>query len=113
MKKTLSISLTLCVCIFLCGCMAAQVPKTTLTGSLGGAPFEFSSPKDVDMTNFVARAETNGAMSITIGAIHAKMNPDVITTTGTAQALMITAVADGVAKGMGTAAGTAAAAAIK
>lgn len=95
-----------------CGCMALQVPKTTVSGTIGGQPFSLTSPKDSELTGLEVVAATNGVVSIKIQSLKATMNPAVITMTGDSEAKIIGAVANGVANAMGSAAGAAAAAAI-
>lgn len=103
-----ALSLTGC----LTGCMALSVPRTTVSGKIAGQPFSISSPKDSELNGLAITVTTNGNVSITITSLKATMDPAVIQMTGTAQAQIITAVANGVASSMGTAAGSAAAAGI-
>lgn len=91
--------------LLLSGCIAASVPKTVITGSIGGKPFTLSSPKDSDLAGLKITADTNGAVSITLTSLAVRMNPDVITTTGDAQVKLVNAVAAGVINGMTSVAG--------
>ncbi len=92
-------------CLFLiafagAGCIGGAVPKTEITGSLAGKPFTFSAPKDVNLGSLTLSADTNGTISLTLTNLQTRMNPDVITTTGEAQAKLITAVGQQVIQGM-------------
>lgn len=93
MKKILLITLST---LALSGCV--MVPKTVITGSIGGKPFSFSGPKDCSLGMLTVKADTNGSVSLVISNLQTKMNPDVITTTGAAQAQVIQAAADAGAK---------------
>jgi uncharacterized membrane protein len=92
----------------LCGCMAWQVPKTTIAGSIGGKPFYLSSPKNTTLSGLQVTAATNGTVSISVSNLTAQMDPNVITTTADAQVKMINAVAASVAGAVGTATAAAA-----
>lgn len=94
------------VCLLLIGCVA--VPKTTITGTLGGQPFSLSSPKDSTLVGLELTAATNGAMKLAIEQLECRMNPDVVSMTGAAQVNLVNAVAAGVADAAGKAAGMAA-----
>ena len=82
--------------LVLTGCVAWSVPRTTIDGSIGGSPFHFSGPKDVLLGSLNITANTNGTVSIAITNLSAKMNPDVITTTGAAQTAMIKEIIAGI-----------------
>lgn len=104
MKKILHLlflatSLAALVTLFT-GCIAASVPRTTITGSLGGKPFSVSAPKDCDLESLTVKAETNGILSIALKNLRTRMSPDVITTTGDAQVKLITAVGEQVRQGL-------------
>lgn len=71
------------------GCMGRMVPKTEISGTIAGQPFKFKSPKNSELRGFKVRAETNGVVCIEIESLSTKMDPEVITTTGAAQAEMI------------------------
>jgi len=110
MKKIL-----LLILLALTGCVGTMVPMTKITGSIAGQPFTLQSPKDSELTGLEISAEgkdtfgTTNYVTIKVQSLKAKMNPDVITTTGDAQAKLIsTAVAAGAAV-----AGQAAGAAVK
>lgn len=83
--------------LLLCGCL---VPYTTIKGSIAGQPFEVRSPKDSEITNLVITATSNGAVSVHIGGMKVRMNPDVISMSGEAYAKVTTAIASGVASGL-------------
>ena len=112
MKKLLTIA-GLAFAIATTGCMSLSVPKTTVSGSIGGQPFSISTPKDSELTGLSVIAGTNGSVSITITSLKATMNPAVITMTGDSEAEIIGAVASGVAGALGTAGGAAAGSAVK
>ena len=104
MKSTLPL---LGLVVLTCGCLA--VPKTTISGTLGGQPFSLASPKDSTLIGLRLEASTNGTMALRIERLECRMNPDVVSMTGAAQVNLINAVSAGVAD----AAGKAAAAAVK
>ena len=58
------------------------------------------NPKDTTVSKFKSVIGTNGLVSVEFDSLTTVMNPNVITTTGDAQAKMITAVAQGVADGI-------------
>lgn len=111
MKKVI-LNSSLALALVCSGCMSWQVPRTTISGSIGGRPFALSSPKDSTLTGLDIKAETNGAVSIHVTSLVTVMNPAVITMTGNAEAQVISAVAQGVSSALGTAAGSAAAASV-
>jgi hypothetical protein len=73
----------------LCGCMS--VPHTTIAGKLNGSPFLIEAPKDGDLTGFDLTADSNGVLRVHIDHLAVKMDPDVISQTGAAQAGIIAA----------------------
>ncbi len=73
----------------LTGCMST--PHTTIAGKLNGSPFLIEAPKDGDLTGFDLTADSNGVVRVHIDHLTVKMDPDVITQTGTAQAAIIQA----------------------
>jgi hypothetical protein len=90
--------------LFLTGCVGSMVPMTKISGTISGQPFELQSPKDSELTGLEIVAQgkdTFGGTNIVtvkIQSLKAKMSPEVITTTGDAQAKLIsTAVAAGAA----------------
>lgn len=91
MKKLISLTAIITLIV---GCVA--VPKTSINGTLGGQPFELSSPKDSELVGFELTAETNGSMRLKIDSLAVRMNPDVVSMTGDAQVKIINAVASGV-----------------
>ena len=88
------------------GCL--NVPKTSISGTLGGQPFALSSPKDSTLVGLRLSAAPNGTMELIIERLDVKMNPDVVSMTGAAQVNLVNAVAAGVADAAGKAAGMAA-----
>lgn len=78
----------------LTGCVAT--PHTTIEGRVNGSPFLVKAPKDGDLTGFDLTADTNGAVHVHIDHLAVKMNPDVISQTGTAQTAIIKATGDAV-----------------
>lgn len=82
--------------VILCGCMSKSIPRTQITASVFGKPLSIECPKDLDADSIIAIINTNGIASIEIKGIHTRMNPEVITTTGDAQAKLIKATVDGV-----------------
>lgn len=101
----------------LCGCVPLQVPKTLISGAIGGIPFSVSSPKDSKMNGLKIVAQSGGLTNyyeVSLQSLEATMNPAVITTTGDAQAKLIDAVGNAAVNGFkaaGAAAGAGAAAA--
>lgn len=103
MKRLLALSLMPLI-ILLSGCVGSMVPMTKVTGSIAGQPFTLQSPKDSELTGLEISAEgkdtfgTTNHVTIKIQSLKAKMNPEIITTTGDAQAKLIsTAVQAGAA----------------
>lgn len=70
------------------GCMS--VPTTHIKGAIAGQPFDIETPKDSTLAGLDISVATN-AVHLHIDTLQARMNPDVITTTGDAQAKMISA----------------------
>lgn len=68
----------------LCGCSNLQVPRTHISGSIGGEPFDLSSPKDTELQGLNITRATNGTVSITISNLSAKMNPAIVQMSGDA-----------------------------
>lgn len=96
LKSQVSALIFLFLPLLLTGCVAWSVPRTTIDGSIGGQPFHFSGPKDVTLGALEITAKTNGTISISLTNLTARMNPDVITTTGAAQAAMIAELFKGI-----------------
>lgn len=113
MKKILLITgLVACTAAMLLttGCIAQSVPRLSLTVDPVTHTVALSNPKDTTIKNFHAEVQTNGASIVTFESLTTVMNPDVITTTGDAQAKLITATGQAVVNaisGAGTAAATA------
>lgn len=113
----------LCSC-FTSGCaLSAQIPKTSVSGTISGQPFTLITPKDSKLTGLRIEAQ-GGAFTnwcrISIESLEAHMNPEVITTTADGQAKLIQSVGDATAKAFqaggaaaGSALGAAAGAAVK
>ena len=82
-----------CAFVFLTGCATIRdsVPATQIKGTVNGKPFEFVGPKDLTLEKLSIVTATNGTVSIIVENLNAKTNPDVITTTGDAQAKLIKA----------------------
>lgn len=78
----------------LTGCLST--PHTTIEGRLNGSPFLVKAPKDGDLSGFDLIAGSNGAVHVHIDHLAVKMNPDVISQTGTAQTAIIKATGDAV-----------------
>lgn len=76
------------------GCL--MVPKTSITGTLGGQPFSLSSPKDSILVGLELTATTNGTMKLQIDQLECRMNPDVVSMTGQAQVNLVNAIVSGV-----------------
>jgi hypothetical protein len=83
------LTLALALAVALSGCMS--VPHTTIAGKLNGSPFLIEAPKDGDMTGFDLTAGSNGVLRVHIDHLAVKMDPDVISQTGAAQAGIIAA----------------------
>ena len=79
--------------IALCGCVA--VPHTTITGDLNKGTFTVKAPKDGDLQGLDIERGTNGTVRVHIDKHVVRMNPDVITQTGAAQAAISKAILDG------------------
>lgn len=92
MKRILTLTGLAALCS---GCL--MVPKTSISGTLGGQPFSLASPKDSTLMGLRLEASTNGTMQLRIERLECRMNPDVVSMTGAAQVNMINAVASGVA----------------
>jgi len=98
-----------CVCLalllVLSGCVSWIVPKTVISGSIGGQPFSYSGPKDQTVGLLRITATTNGTISITVSNLSARMNPDVITTSAAAQVDLINALSAAIQQAMLSGAG--------
>jgi len=101
----------------LAGCsLNSAIPKTQVTGSLGGKPFTLETPKDNDLTGLDVSCDTNGTVRVHIDTLTSNLNPTNVANAGTAQAQIITATGDVILKGIqagAAAAGTAMGAAAK
>ena len=97
----------------LTGCTVGQsVPKLKLTVNPKTHEVNLQNPKDTTIKNFHAEVTTNGTSIVTFDQLTTVMNPEVITTTGDAQAKMIKATGDAVTQAL-TSAGAVAGAALK
>ena len=96
MKNKILLCLSVLALIGLTACTSLRdsVPATQITGTVGGKPFTFTGPKDLNLGYFQATANATGDVSVTLSNLTARTNPDVITTTGDAQAKLIAAQAD-------------------
>lgn len=92
----------------LTGCVNLLVPSTQISGSVGGAPFTFKGPKDVEIGSLNATANKDGTISLSISNLTSKNNPAVIQTTADAQVGIINAAIQGAATLSGKAAASAA-----
>ena len=102
-RKKLALSLigsavTLGLIFLTGGCVL--VPKTTISGSIGGQPFSLTSPKDYQLSGFEIIASTNGSATIKIQSLSADMNPAVIHTTAAGQSAIIQGVTQAVQAGV-------------
>lgn len=88
------------------------MPKTQVTGSLGGKPFSLETPKDNDLVGLDVTCDTNGAVRVHIDKLTSNLNPTAVSNAGAAQAQIITATGDAVTKAV-QAGASAAAGAVK
>ena len=100
------------------GCTSVRdaVPATQITGNVGGKPFSFTGPKDLALDTLHIEAKPDGSVTLDVKGLNARTNPDVITTTGDAQAKITKAQGDAVVSAFqagGAAAGAAIGAAAK
>lgn len=88
--------------VSLTGCMSVRdsVPATQITGSVGGKPFSFTGPKDLALATLHIEAKPDGSVTLDVKGLNARTNPDVITTTGDAQAKITTAQGAAVVNGI-------------
>jgi hypothetical protein len=93
---------------FLTGCVASAVPKLTMTIDPVTHSVALSNPKDTTIHNFHAEVNPDGSSLVTFDTLTTVMNPDVITTTGDAQAKLIAATAAAVQQAIESAAAAAA-----
>lgn len=91
MKRILTLTGLAALCS---GCL--MVPKTSISGTLGGQPFSLASPKDSTLVGLRLEASTNGTMLLRVERLECRMNPDVVSMTGAAQVNLVNAVASGV-----------------
>ena len=97
-------------CFTQVGCVAQSVPRLNLAINPSTHTVTLANPKDTTIKNFRASIGTNGESIVTFDSLTTVMNPDVITTTGDAQAKMINAVGTAVLQSMQGVAGAAGAA---
>lgn len=116
MKKLIT-AVGVITCLGLTGCTVGQsVPKLKLSVNMKTGEVTLNNPKDTTIKNYRTEIGTNGAVIVTFDSLTTVMNPDVITTTGDAQAKMIGAVGTAIlqaTQGVGAAAGAAGAAGLK
>lgn len=88
MKKILTLCALCALCGSITGCQTVRdsVPATQITGSVGGKPFSFTGPKDLALDSLHIEAKPDGSVVLDVNKLNARTNPDVITTTGDAQA---------------------------
>lgn len=98
MKKTLLAITIAAAAVVMTGCMAQSVPRLTLSVNPKTHQVDLSNPKDTTVKGFKAVVNKDGSSTVVIESLTTVMNPDVITTTGEAQAKMISATAAGVAE---------------
>ena len=102
MKKIL-ISLAVgLVAVALTGCVAQSVPRLSLKVNPVTHEVTLSNPKDTTIKNFSAIVTPGGVSSVSFDSLTTVMNPDVITTTGEAQAKLISATGEAVSRAMAT-----------
>ena len=89
--KSLCVALVAVAC--LTGCL--NVPKTKISGTIGGQKFSGSFPKDADLSDLEVSAQTNGTVKLHIGALKTRMNPDVVQQSAAGQAQIMTAAMNG------------------
>lgn len=99
MKKLILPLVAVCL---LAGCMSASVPKLTFRVNPKTGEVTFSNPKDTTVTGFSATISKDGTGTIMWSNMTTTMNPDVITTTGAAQAAMLKGASDAVASAVVT-----------
>jgi hypothetical protein len=101
MKKMFLLS-ALCAfsAVIFTGCVAQSVPRLTLKVNPATHEVTLSNPKDTTIKNFSAIVSLAGVSSVSFDSLTTVMNPDVITTTGEAQAKLISATGDAVSKAM-------------
>lgn len=96
--KKLILLCVLCASVAITGCQSVRnsVPATQITGNIGGKPFTFTGPKDLALDTLHIEAKPDGSVTLDVKGLNARTNPDVITTTGDAQAKITKAQADAV-----------------
>ena len=115
MKSTLALIIA---AASLTGCTTVRdsVPATQITGSVGGKPFSFTGPKDLALDSLHIEAKPDGSVVLDVNKLNARTNPDIITTTGDAQAKITKAQGEAIVNALqatGSLAGTVAGAAAK
>lgn len=102
-RKTIMVAALCVATISLTGCIAQSVPRLKLSIDPVTHEVSLSNPKDTTIKNFHAEVTTNGTSIVTFDQLTTVMNPDVITTTGDAQAKLITATGQAVENAISTA----------
>jgi len=72
-----------------CALFKGPVPTTTVSANIGGQKMSYSSPKDTTATNVVFEVSSNGTARLSIGAITANNNSNVIGSSYAGEAAMI------------------------
>jgi len=87
-------SLLLLIPLF-AGCtMFAPVPKTTISGVVGGQKFSLTNPKNTSISNLLVEVFTNGNARLSIGALSSTNDVGVIDKSFAGQALVIQKLSD-------------------
>ena len=116
MKRIIVLSTVALTAALLSGCVGQAVPKLQLGVNMKTGTVTLANPKDTTIKNYRTEIGSNGTVIVSFDSLTTVMNPDVITTTGDAQAKMIQATGQAITTALdsaGTAAGKAAGAIIK
>lgn len=84
--------------LLLTGCAAQQVPNSDINFVSKSWNARLKLPKDDAIEGFHAVVAPDGSVDITIKSLNAKMNPEVITTSGASTEQVIRATGDVVTK---------------
>jgi hypothetical protein len=94
-SKSLLLGLAAAGILSMTGCgLLSPVPKTQITGSIGGQSFALSNPKDTTVSNLTVAVSTNGTASLSIGYLTSVNNSNVIGAAYSGQAASFTAFGD-------------------
>ncbi len=78
MKKILTVAgIAVVATGLLTGCFN-PVPKTTISGSIGGQSFALSNPKNTTVTNLLVEVQTNGAARLSIGYLSSANDSNIV-----------------------------------